>query len=243
MDLKDKVVLITGGTRGIGYQTAVAFAKAGSKVIINARHDFPKELSQQLEEIGVKPVFLKADLADPEQATQLAKDAWQQYDRIDVLVNNAGIAKDALMIGMKTADFDTVMNVNVRGPFTLTKAVLKKMYKKRSGSIINLASVVGLHGNIGQANYAASKAAVIGLTKTVAKEGALRGIRCNAVAPGMIDSDMTKQLSARVKKQILDQIPLGRFGQSAEVAQTILFLAKNDYVTGQTFVVDGGMTI
>lgn len=243
MEVKDKVVLITGGTRGIGAQTALQFAHAGSRVIINARHDLPEDLKQELTDLGAQPVFLAADLADPKQTAQLAKAAWDQYGRVDVLVNNAGITKDMLMIGMKSADFDSVMDVNVRGTFLLTQALLKKMYKKRSGAIINLASVVGLHGNVGQANYAASKAAIIGLTKTVAREGALRGIRCNAVAPGMIDSDMTKHLSDRVKKQILSQIPLGRFGQPVEVAKTILFLAENDYVTGQTFVVDGGMTI
>lgn len=243
MELKNKVVLITGGTRGIGAQTALAFAKAGSRVIINARHEMPAELEKQLTSLGATPTFLPADIADPEAAAQLAKDAWAKYSGIDVLVNNAGINKDKLLIGMKTSDFDDVMNVNVRGPFVLTKALLKKMYKQRSGAIINLASVVGLHGNDGQANYAASKAAIIGLTKTVAREGALRGIRCNAVAPGMIASDMTAKLSDRVQKTIKSQIPLGRFGKPEEVAQTILFLAQNDYVTGQTFVVDGGMTI
>lgn len=243
MELKNKVVLITGGTRGIGAQTALAFAKAGSRVIINARHEMPAGLEEQLISLGATPTFLPADIADPEAAAQLAKDAWAMYSRIDVLVNNAGINKDKLLIGMKTSDFDDVMNVNVRGPFVLTKALLKKMYKQRSGAIINLASVVGLHGNAGQANYAASKAAIIGLTKTVAREGALRGIRCNAVAPGMIASDMTAKLSDRVQKTIKSQIPLGRFGKPEEVAQTILFLAQNDYVTGQTFVVDGGMTI
>lgn len=243
MELKNKVVLITGGTRGIGAQTALAFAKVGSRVIINARHEMPAELAEQLTSLGATPTFLPADIADPEAAAQLAKDAWAKYSRIDVLVNNAGINKDKLLIGMKTSDFDDVMNVNVRGPFVLTKALLKKMYKQRSGAIINLASVVGLHGNAGQANYAASKAAIIGLTKTVAREGALRGIRCNAVAPGMIASDMTAKLSDRVQKTIKSQIPLGRFGKPEEVAQTILFLAQNDYVTGQTFVVDGGMTI
>lgn len=243
MELKNKVVLITGGTRGIGAQTALAFAKAGSRVIINARHEMPSDLDQQLTDLGAQPTFLPADLSDPEAAEKLAKDAWAKYQQIDVLVNNAGINKDKLLIGMKTSDFDDVMNVNVRGPFVLTKAILKKMYKQRSGAIINLASVVGLHGNAGQANYAASKAAIIGLTKTVAREGAMRGIRCNAVAPGMIKSDMTAKLSDRVQKQIKSQIPLGRFGQPEEVAQTIMFLAQNDYVTGQTFVVDGGMTI
>ena len=144
---------------------------------------------------------------------------------------------------MNQADFDSVINVNLRSPFLLTQALLKKMYKQQHGCFINLASVVGLHGNIGQANYAASKAGIIGLTKTTAREGALRGIRCNAIAPGMIQSDMTAALSSRAQQQILNQIPANRFGTVNEVAQSAVFLAQNDYITGQTIVVDGGMTI
>ena len=144
---------------------------------------------------------------------------------------------------MKDEDFDAVVNVNLRGTFLMTRAFLKKMYKKKSGAIINLASVVGLHGNIGQANYAAAKAGVVGLTKTCAKEGALRNIRCNAIAPGMIESDMTSVLSDKVKEQTLRDIPLERFGKVEEVAETAVFLAENDYITGQVIPVDGGMTI
>ena len=243
MELKDKVVLVTGSTRGIGAATALAFAKAGSRVILHGRHPLGEDIKDQLAAVNAKYAFLTADLADPATIKQFAKDAWNRYGQIDVVVNNAGINDDKLLVAMKQADFDSVINVNLRGPFLLTQALLKKMYEQRRGCFINLASVVGLHGNIGQANYAASKAGVIGLTKTTAREGALRGIRCNAIAPGMIQSDMTAALSSRAQQQILEQIPVNRFGTVNEVAQTALFLAQNDYITGQTIVVDGGMTI
>ena len=243
MDLKDKVVLVTGSTRGIGQATAMAFLQAGSKVIFHGRHALSSEEHQQLDALHADYTFLTADLSQPDEVQQLADDAWQAYGHVDIVVNNAGMNDDKLLIAMKQADFDRVINVNLRGPFLLTKALLKKMYKQRSGCFVNIASVVGLHGNAGQANYAASKAGIIGLTKTVACEGALRGIRCNAVAPGMIESDMTAALSERNQKRILDQIPLNRLGKTNEVAQAVLFLAQNDYMTGQTIVVDGGMTI
>lgn len=244
MELTDKVVLITGSSRGIGAAIAQAFLKAGAKVILNGRHEkLSDDLVDQLQKIGGEFHYLPADMAKPDDVADLAKQAWKVYGQVDVLINNAGINKDQLMIGMKQADFDNLLAVNLRGPFLLTKALLKKMYKQRRGVIINMASVVGLHGNIGQANYAASKAGLIGLTKTVAREGALRGIRCNAIAPGMVASDMTDALSDRSKKQIISQIPLQRLGQPEEIAQTAIFLAQNDYITGQTIVVDGGMTI
>lgn len=244
MELKNKVAFITGSSRGIGAATALLFARSGCRVILNGRHDeLPAELVTALNETGAEYTYIKGDIADETAVKQLAKDAWNAYDGIDILVNNAGITRDKLLIGMKLVDFDDVINVNLRGTFMLTQRVLKKMFKQRSGSIINLASVVGLHGNAGQANYAASKAAIIGLTKTVAQEGALRGICCNAVAPGMIKSDMTAALSDHVQKQILEQIPLKRLGLPGEVAETIKFLAANDYITGQTVVVDGGMTM
>lgn len=243
MDLKGKVVLVTGSTRGIGAATALAFAKAGSRVILHGHGQLPAELKKRLAAVSADYAFLQANMADPAAVEQLAQQAWDQFGQVDVVVNNAGINDDKLLVAMKTADFDSVINVNLRGPFLLTKLLLKKMYKRRQGCFINLASVVGLHGNAGQANYAASKAGLIGLTKTTAREGALRGIRCNAIAPGMIKSQMTAALSERVQKQMIEQIPLKRLGEPEEIAQTALFLAENDYVTGQTIVVDGGMTI
>ena len=243
MELTNKTVLITGSSRGIGAATALAFAKAGSRVILNARQELPASLKQQLDELGTEYCFLPGDVSDEHVVKELTKTAWEKFGGIDVLINNAGITRDRLLIGMKTADFDEVLQVNLKGPFLMIQALLKKMYKQRAGVIINLASVVGLHGNAGQANYAASKAGIIGLTKTVAREGALRGIRCNAIAPGMIASDMTAAMPQKAQDQILASLPLKRFGEPAEIAQTALFLAQNDYVTGQTIVVDGGMTI
>ena len=160
-----------------------------------------------------------------------------------MLINNAGINRDKMLIGMREADFDQVINLDLRVPFLLTKAIIKKMNKERSGVVINMSSIVGLHGNAGQANYAAAKAGLVGFTKAAAREAAMRNIRVNAIAPGMINTDMTAELSDRVKKNILEQIPLTRLGEANEVAETAIFLAQNDYITGQTIVVDGGMTM
>lgn len=243
MELKDKVVFITGSTQGIGAAMALAFAKEGAKLILNGRKEnLPSDLKKKLAEEGAIYQYLQADLTQADLTT-LAKEAWGLFGKIDVLVNNAGLTKDKMFIGMREDDFDQVLNLDLKVPFFLSKAIIKKMNKERSGVIINLASVVGLHGNAGQANYAAAKAGLIGLTKAIAREGAMRNIRVNAIAPGMIDTEMTQSLSERVKGKILDQIPLKRFGSAHEVAKGAIFLAQNDYVTGQTIVIDGGMTI
>lgn len=243
MDLKDKVVLVTGSSRGIGAQIALAFAKQGSIVILNGRKSIPQELTQKLDEMGAKYSQTLGDISKEDDVKRMVKEVIKEYGQIDVLVNNAGITNDMLMIGMKRDDFASLIDVNLVGTFQMTQAVLKKMYKKKTGVIINMASIIGLHGNIGQANYAASKAGVIGLTKSVAKEGALRNIRVNAIAPGMIVSDMTDVLSDKVKADILENIPMKRFGEAKEVADVAVFLAKNDYITGQVITIDGGMTI
>lgn len=242
MELKDKVVFITGSTHGIGAAMATAFAKQGAKLILNGRKELSEDLKNVLEQENVEYQYLQADLTQVD-LDELSKKAWDLFGQIDILVNNAGLAKDKMFIGMHEADFEKVFNLDLKVPFFLSKAIMKKMNKQRSGVIINLSSVVGLHGNAGQANYAAAKAGLIGLTKSIAREGALRSIRVNAIAPGMIDTEMTQKLSDRVKKNILEQIPLSRFGLAEEVAQGAVFLAQNDYVTGQTIVVDGGMTI
>ena len=243
MDLKEKVVFVSGSSRGIGKAIALAFAKAGSNVILNARKEVKPELVAEIESYGVKSAVVLGDISQAGDVKRMVKEAYAAFERIDILVNNAGITNDKLLIGMKEADFASVIDVNLKGTFMMSQAFLKKMYKKKAGTIINLASVIGLHGNIGQANYAASKAGVIGLTKSLAKEGALRNIRCNAIAPGMIVSDMTNVLSDKVKEDIMNEIPLKRFGSADEVAQTAIFLAQNEYITGQVITVDGGMTI
>ncbi|ASR41116.1 3-oxoacyl-[acyl-carrier-protein] reductase [Ligilactobacillus agilis] len=243
MDLKEKVVFISGSSRGIGQAIAQAFAKAGSNVILNARTAVKPELVAQIESYGVKAAVVLGDISQASDVKRMVKEAYAAFGQIDILVNNAGITNDKLLIGMKEADFASVIDVNLKGTFLMSQAFLKKMYKQKAGVIINLASVIGLHGNVGQANYAASKAGVIGLTKSLAKEGALRNIRANAIAPGMIVSDMTAVLSDKVKADIMTEIPLKRFGQADEVAQTAVFLAQNDYITGQVITVDGGMTI
>lgn len=243
MDLKEKVVFISGSSRGIGQAIAQAFAKAGSNVILNARTAVKPELVAQIESYGVKVAVVLGDISQASDVKRMVKEAYAAFGQIDILVNNAGITNDKLLIGMKEADFASVIDVNLKGTFLMSQAFLKKMYKQKAGVIINLASVIGLHGNVGQANYAASKAGVIGLTKSLAKEGALRNIRANAIAPGMIVSDMTAVLSDKVKADIMTEIPLKRFGQADEVAQTAVFLAQNDYITGQVITVDGGMTI
>ena len=242
MELMDSVVVITGSTHGIGAAMAIAFAKQGAKLILNGRKELSEDLKNALEQENVEYQYLQADLTQVD-LDELSKKAWDLFGQIDILVNNAGLAKDKMFIGMHEADFEKVLNLDLKVPFFLSKAIMKKMNKQRSGVIINLSSVVGLHGNAGQANYAAAKAGLIGLTKSIAREGALRSIRVNAIAPGMIDTEMTQKLSDRVKKNILEQIPLGRFGLAEEVAQGAVFLAQNDYVTGITIVVDVGMTI
>lgn len=243
MELKDKVVFITGSTQGIGAAMAVAFARQGAKLIVNGRkQELPKDLKDALDKENADYRYLSADLAQ-DNLEEIGKTAWNLFGKIDVLINNAGQAKDKMFIGMHDADFEEVLNLDLKVPFFLSKAIMKRMNKERSGVIINLSSVVGLHGNVGQANYAAAKAGLIGFTKSIAREGALRNIRVNAIAPGMIDTEMTQKLSERVKKNILEQIPLKRLGSTNEVAQGAVFLVQNNYVTGQTIVIDGGMTI
>ena len=240
MDLQNKRVLVTGSTQGIGAAVALAFAQKGCQVLLNGRREeLPEEIADQLRETGADYQYFSADVSDEAAVKQLFK----AIGDVDIIVNNAGITRDQILIGMKLADFDQIIKVNLRSTFMLTQRALKKMLKKRSGAIINMDSIVGLHGNAGQANYAASKAGVIALTQTAAKEAAGRGVRVNAIAPGMIASQMTAVLPAEVKEQAVKQVPLARFGNPEEVAQAAVFLAENDYVTGQTLVVDGGMTI
>ena len=242
MDLTGKNVLVTGSSRGLGAAIAVKFAEHGANVILNARHE-PTELIQQIKDLGVQVWFIQADISSPRDIEEMVHQLDDHQIDVDVLINNAGINRDKLMIGMREKDFDDVVNTNLIGTFRVTQPLFKRMLKRRTGVIINMASVVGEHGNIGQANYAASKAGVIGFTKAVAQEGALRGVRCNAIAPGMIASSMTAAIDEKRQKEIKERIPLKRLGTAEEVAQTALFLAQNDYLTGEVINVDGGMAM
>ncbi|KFC34246.1 3-ketoacyl-ACP reductase [Lacticaseibacillus rhamnosus K32] len=241
MKLTDKTAIITGASRGIGEAIARNFAQAGANLVLNARHEFPETLIKELEDYGHCVVTVLGSVDDPTTGDQLVAAALDQFGSVDVLVNNAGITDDMLAMRMKPASFAKVVQVNLDGTFYVTQPAFKKMLKARAGVIINLASVVGLTGNIGQANYAASKAGIIGLTKTLAREGAMRGVRVNAIAPGMIATDMTAALSQSSQDQILAEIPLKRFGQPEEIAHTARFLVENAYITGQTVTVAGGL--
>ena len=245
--MEEKVVLVTGGSRGIGKEVAMKFAKEGYNVVTNYVSDkTDKEgLKKEFENNNVKALVLKADVSKTEDVENLVKQAIDTFGKIDVLVNNAGITRDNLLMRMPEEDFDKVIETNLKGTFLVTKAVTKYMMKKRQGSIINLSSVVGVAGNAGQSNYSASKAGIIGITKSVAKELASRNIRANAVAPGFIETDMTNVLSDTVKETIHNQIPLKRMGNAKEVAELIYFLGseKSSYITGQVINIDGGMVM
>ena len=240
-----KTVLVTGGSRGIGKEVANIYAENGYDVIINYVSDRTdvEGIKKEFEEKNVKCLLVKADVSKEDDVTNLVNKAIEEFGKIDVLVNNAGITKDNLLMRMSKEEFDKVIDINLKGTFLVTKAVTKYMMKKRQGSIINLASVVGVSGNSGQCNYAASKAGIIGFTKSVAKELASRNIRANAVAPGFIATDMTSVLKEEVKENINAQIPLKRMGTAREVAELIYFLGskKSSYITGQVINVDGGM--
>ncbi len=241
MRFDDKVVMITGGTRGIGKAIVEKFDSLGAKVAFNFVHseDKAKQLKSQLR----NGMYFKADVTDFSDIQNFVKMILEQWGRIDIVVNNAGITKDKLLLMMKESDWDSVIDTNLKGVFNVTKAVYKVMAKRRSGRIINVSSIVGIMGNAGQANYAASKAGIIGFTKSIAKELAPRGITVNAVAPGLINSDMTKKIPDNIQETYRELIPMHRFGEPEEVANVVAFLASDmsTYITGQVLVVDGGM--
>ena len=243
----NKTVFVTGGARGIGKEVALKFAENGYNVVINyvSSKTNVEELKSEFESKGVKTLIMQADVTDKEAIDEVVKKAIEEFGSIDVLVNNAGITRDNLLMRMSEEEFDKVIEINLKGTYIVTKAVTKYMMKKRKGSIINLSSVVGVAGNAGQCNYSASKAGIIGFTKSVAKELASRNIRSNAVAPGFIETDMTAVLSDEVKESIHNQIPLKRMGTAKEVANLIYFLGSEEssYITGQVINVDGGMVM
>jgi len=243
--LKGKVAIITGATRGIGKGVAIKFAQNGADVAFTyvSSEEKAKLVEQELASFGVKAKGYKSNAADMKSATDLVEQVLADFETIDIVVNNAGITKDGLLMRMSEENFDNVMAVNVKSVFNMTKAVLRTMLKKKKGSIINMSSVVGIQGNAGQANYAASKAAVIGFTKSTAQELGSRNIRCNAIAPGFIETEMTSALDQKIVEGWVKEIPLKRAGTTEDVANVAVFLASDmsAYVTGQTLSVCGGM--
>lgn len=243
MELKGKNIFITGSTRGIGLAMAHKFASLGANIVLNGRREIDEELVSEFSDYGVQVVSISGDVSDSTDAKRMVEETIEKLGSVDILVNNAGITKDKLMLKLTEEDFEQVLKVNLVGAFNMTQAVLKPMTKARQGAVINVSSVVGLIGNVGQANYAASKAGLIGFTKSVAREVAARNVRVNAIAPGMIESDMTDVLSDKVKEATLAQIPMKRFGNTSEVAEVAAFLARQEYLTGQVIAIDGGLTM
>lgn len=245
--LRGKTAVITGAGRGIGRAIALQFAAYNAKLVLNYRNSIKQveELLETIRNAGGEAIAVKADVSNEEEAKKLITEAVKEYKRLDILVNNAGINKDNLLIRMTEEEFDKVIDINLKGAFFCMKHAAQVMLKQRCGRIINISSVVGIAGNMGQVNYAASKAGVIGMTKSAARELSSRGITVNAVAPGFIETDMTDALPERIKEASIAAIPLGRFGKAEEVAQAVSFLASDHagYITGQVLQVDGGMAM
>ncbi|MFT9488133.1 MAG: 3-oxoacyl-[acyl-carrier-protein] reductase [Tepidibacillus sp.] len=245
--LNSKVAIVTGASRGIGREIALALAEAGANVVINymGNRERAEEVAELVKELGRVALVVQADVSNPDDVENMVNLTLTKFGKIDILVNNAGITRDNLIMRMKVEDWDTVIDTNLKSVFLLSKAVSRQMMKQREGRIINISSVVGVLGNPGQANYVAAKAGVIGLTKTLAREFASRGITVNAVAPGFIETDMTASLKEEIRTQLLSQIPLARLGSAKDVAKVVRFLVSEDasYMTGQVLHVDGGMVM
>ena len=247
INLSEKVAIVTGGSRGIGKEVAKKLASLGSNVVINyiSTEEEAINTKNEIESLGVKCLVAKCDVSKSEEVNKMVEMSIKEFGHVDILVNNAGITKDGLLMRMKEEDFDKVIDVNLKGVFNCTKAITKHMIKRRYGKIINMTSVVGIIGNIGQSNYCASKAGVIGFTKSTARELASRNININAIAPGFIDTDMTKVLSDELKQNMLNNIPKNTFGTPEDIANVVAFLVSDisSYITGQVINVDGGMVM
>ncbi|TBR16937.1 3-oxoacyl-[acyl-carrier-protein] reductase [bacterium] len=246
MRLKDRVALVTGGARGIGRSIALAYAKEGADIVIwDVNLQEAEKTCADIVVLGRKSMADQVDVTSFSKVEEGINKILDKFGKVDILVNNAGITKDTLILRMSESDWDAVLNINLKGTFNCTKAASKAMIKQRYGKIVNIASIIGIIGNPGQANYAASKAGIIALTKTSAKEFSSRNVNVNAIAPGFIQTDMTAKLSQEIKDKMLANIPMGKLGTTDDVANACLFLASNesDYITGQTLVVDGGMVM
>ena len=244
--LKDKVTVVTGGGKGIGREICLLFAKNGSDIAAwDVDPDSAASVAEEVQKLGRKSISLKVDVTDPDSVDKALAETVEKMGRLDVFINNAGIVRDSYIVRMKPTDWDAVLNVNLKGTFLCTKAAAKHMMKQRTGRIVNIASIIGLIGNIGQANYSASKAGIIGLTKSAAKELGSREVTVNAIAPGFIQTDMTADLPEDIKQKMLAAIPLGKLGETRDVADTALFLASDAarYITGEVIRVDGGMAM
>jgi len=246
LDLKGRVAIVTGGAQGIGKSIATQLALAGANVVIaDVAEEMAKSTAEEISQKGSEAVSIVVDVSSLSSVEEMVKKTLDKFDRIDILINNAGITRDALVMRMKEEDWDMVLDINLKGAFNCIKIVSPIMMKQRFGKIVNIASIVGINGNAGQANYSASKGGLIALTKTCAKELASRQINVNAVAPGFIQTSMTERLSAEVREKLSSQIPLGKIGNPDDVANAVLFLVseKSSYITGEVIKVDGGMAM
>lgn len=244
MDLSNKIAIVTGSGQGIGKAIAMRLAEAGAAIVVNSRSEAANAVAAEITGTGKKSMAILGDVSSAGDVNRLVEQTIAAYGKVDILVNNAGITRDNLLMRMSDEDWDTVLNVNLKSVFLCTRAVMRPMLKQRSGRIINITSIVGIIGNPGQANYVSAKAGIIGFTKSIAKEVGSRGITVNAIAPGFIDTDMTKNIPEKQRQEMATRIPLGCFGTPRDVAEAAAFLASNEarYITGQVLSVDGGLS-